>query len=52
MFVVPDDFTIVKMWMERVFVGFACFVFLASFTLPQSLMALQIERYSSAIEKQ
>ncbi|PZX04738.1 hypothetical protein [Celeribacter halophilus] len=52
MFVVPEEYVVITIWLERAFVGLACFVFLASFTLPQSLMALQLDRYSSAIDDQ
>lgn len=52
MFLVPDTFEKLQLWLERFFVGSATFVFFASFTLPRSLSALQMERYESALSEQ
>ncbi|MBC6438536.1 MAG: hypothetical protein GDA52_10495 [Rhodobacteraceae bacterium] len=37
-------------WLQTVFLGCATFVFLASFSLPGSLMKTQMERYEAALE--
>lgn len=52
MFLVPSEYVRISLWFERVFVGSAMFVFLASFTLPASLSALQLERYDAAVDNQ
>ncbi|MGE4325573.1 MAG: hypothetical protein AB7E21_05610 [Pseudodonghicola sp.] len=52
MYLIPDKFFEVKIWLERFFVGSAVFVFLASFTLPSSLSNLQMERYDTALKNQ
>jgi hypothetical protein len=49
-FLIPDEPGTVSVWLERAFVGLAVFVFGASFTLPSSLMALQIARYDAALQ--
>lgn len=50
LFVLPEEFDVATLWLERLFVGLAVFVFLLSFCLPQSLMALQKQRYEDAIK--
>ncbi|CUH67951.1 hypothetical protein TG4357_03302 [Thalassovita gelatinovora] len=50
MFVLPEEYEKTTLWLERLFVGSAVFVFLASFALPQSLSALQMERYQSKLD--
>jgi len=52
MFLVPDTFCVAELWLERFFVGSATFVFLASFSLPGSLSALQMERYEVVLNSQ
>lgn len=49
MFLVPDDCRNVLVWFERIFLGLAVFIFLLSFTLPGSLMKIQMERYESIL---
>lgn len=48
-FVVPPEWVCTRIWLERAFVFFAVFVFGASFALPRSLRALQLERYQTAL---
>lgn len=50
MFIMPDGFVQTIIWLERFFVGFALFVFLASFSLPNSLSQLQMDKYEAALE--
>lgn len=52
MYVVPSTWLSTVMWIERLFVGVAVFVFLASFTLPSSLSQLQMDRYQAALNEQ
>ncbi|WP_072504924.1 hypothetical protein [Phaeobacter porticola] len=52
MFLVPETYITTQLWLERFFVGSATFVFLASFSLPRSLSALQMERYETALAEQ
>ena len=51
MFLTPETMTEVLRWMQMVFLGLATFVFLASFTLPSSLMKIQLERYEAALDE-
>lgn len=50
-FVVPPEWAMTRMWLERLFVFFAVFVFGASFALPNSLRSLQLERYETALRE-
>jgi len=50
MFLVPQSSTEILRWLQVVFLGLATFVFLASFTLPNSLMKIQMDRYDAALE--
>lgn len=52
MFLLPEKFIEIRLWLERFFVGAATFVFLASFALPKSLSSLQMERYDTALNEQ
>lgn len=54
LFIVPDTkaYAGLSLWLERIFVGLSVFVFLASFTLPSSLMKLQMRRYQEALDRQ
>ncbi len=52
MFLVPEAETQMLLWLERLFLGLAVFVFLVSFALPGSLMKIQMERYDSALESE
>lgn len=52
MFVVPKENCLILLWLERAFVCLTTFVFLMSFTLPQSLMELQQRRYEDALDEQ
>ncbi|WP_319772806.1 hypothetical protein [Breoghania sp.] len=51
MYLTPPGMTQVLKWLETVFLGLATFVFLASFSLPGSLMKIQMERYEAALEE-
>jgi len=51
MFLVPTEFMLTMIWLERFFVGCAVFVFLCSFALPQSLMDLKLEQYEEALDE-
>jgi hypothetical protein len=51
MFLVPDCQRGVLIWFERVFLSLATFIFLVSFTLPGSLMKIQMERYEAVLDK-
>lgn len=50
MFLTPPDMLTVLKWLQIAFLGLATFVFLASFSLPGSLMKIQMERYEAALE--
>lgn len=50
MYLTPATSVRVLKWMQTVFLGLATFVFLASFSLPSSLMKIQMERYEVALE--
>lgn len=50
MFLVPSSSTEVLWWLRTGFLSLATFVLLASFTLPGSLMKIQMERYEAALE--
>jgi peptidoglycan/LPS O-acetylase OafA/YrhL len=50
MFLVPDDYHNILVWFERAFLALAIFIFILSFTLPGSLMKIQMERYESILE--
>ena len=50
MYLTPAASVEVLKWMQTVFLGLATFVFLASFSLPSSLMKIQMERYEVALE--
>lgn len=50
MYLTPTAMVEVLRWLQTVFLGLATFVFLASFTLPGSLMKIQMERYEAALE--
>lgn len=50
MYLTPPELTEVLRWLQTVFLGLASFVFLASFSLPGSLMKIQMERYEAALE--
>lgn len=50
MYLTPPGLLEVLRWLQTVFLGLATFVFLASFSLPGSLMKIQMERYEAALE--
>lgn len=50
MFLTPQTMYEVLRWMQMIFLGLATFVFLASFTLPSSLMKIQLERYEAVLD--
>jgi hypothetical protein len=50
MYLVPATMTDVMRWLQSAFLGLATFVFLASFSLPGSLMKIQMDRYEAALE--
>ncbi len=49
-FLVPDTQAELRRWLETFFLGFATFVFIASFDLPGSLMKIQMERYEAEMD--
>jgi len=50
MFLTPPTMLEPLKWLQTAFLGLATFVFLASFSLPGSLMKIQMERYEAALE--
>ena len=50
MYLTPPEMVEILRWLQSVFLGLATFVFLASFSLPGSLMKIQMERYEAALE--
>lgn len=50
MFLIPETQIILLSWFERLFIFCAVFVFGASFALPHSLRALQMEKYDHALD--
>ncbi len=50
MFLTPPAMLELLKWLQTAFLGLATFVFLASFSLPSSLMEIQMERYEAALE--
>lgn len=50
MYLTPPGMVEVLRWLQTAFLGLATFVFLASFSLPDSLMKIQMERYEAALE--
>tara|TARA_R110000737_G_scaffold128851_1_gene161266 strand:- start:2357 stop:2830 length:474 start_codon:yes stop_codon:yes gene_type:complete len=50
MFLTPPTMLELLKWLQTAFLGLATFVFLASFSLPGSLMKIQMERYEAALE--
>lgn len=50
MFLTPPEMLELLKWLQTAFLGLATFVFLASFSLPGSLMKIQMERYEAALE--
>lgn len=50
MYLVPEGWPVLLMWLQRLFVFFAIFVFGASFALPSSLLSLQLEKYDRSLE--
>lgn len=51
MYLTPQASVEVLKWLQMTFLGLATFVFLASFSLPGSLMKIQMERYEAALEE-
>jgi len=51
MYLTPSASVEVLKWLQTAFLGLATFVFLASFSLPGSLMKIQMERYEAALEE-
>lgn len=51
MYLTPPASIEVLKWLQMVFLALAAFVFLASFSLPGSLMKIQMERYEAALEE-
>ncbi|MCT4655994.1 MAG: hypothetical protein N4A65_09320 [Cohaesibacter sp.] len=51
MYLTPPASVEVLKWLQMAFLGLATFVFLASFSLPGSLMKIQMERYEAALEE-
>ncbi|MEW7006748.1 hypothetical protein [Lentilitoribacter sp. EG35] len=52
MFVVPSTMVDVQKYMQMGFLGLATFVFLASFTLPGSLLKIQMDRYDAELNEE
>jgi len=50
MYLTPQAMIDLLKWLQAIFLGLATFVFLASFSLPGSLMKIQMERYEAALE--
>lgn len=50
MYLTPPTSCMILQWLQTVFLGLATFVFLASFSLPGSLMKIQMDRYEAALE--
>lgn len=50
MYLTPPEKVDVLECLQMIFLGLATFVFLASFSLPGSLMKIQMERYEAALE--
>ena len=50
MYLTPSEMSGALVWLQGIFLALATFVFLASFSLPSSLMAVQMERYEAALE--
>ena len=50
MYLTPPTSCLILQWLQTVFLGLATFVFLASFSLPSSLMKIQMDRYEAALE--
>ena len=50
MYLTPPANTEILVWLQTVFLSLATFVFLASFSLPGSLMRIQMERYEAALD--
>lgn len=51
MYLTPPEAVSLLKWLQTAFLGLATFVFLASFSLPGSLMKIQMERYEAALEE-
>ena len=51
MYLTPQSNVMILNWLQGIFLGVGTFVFLASFSLPGSLMKLQMERYEAALEE-
>lgn len=51
MFLIPESHVVLLAWFERLFIFCAVFVFGASFALPHSLRALQMEKYDHALDE-
>lgn len=51
MFLTPQSYTDLLKHLQTAFLSLATFVFLASFTLPGSLMKIQMERYEAALDE-
>lgn len=51
MYLTPPEAVSLLQWLQTAFLGLATFVFLASFSLPGSLMKIQMERYEAALEE-
>ncbi|WP_249695258.1 hypothetical protein [Stappia sp. WLB 29] len=50
MYLTPPNKVYILEYLQMTFLGLATFVFLASFSLPGSLMKIQMERYEAALE--
>lgn len=51
MYLTPASMIEITRWLQALFLGLATFVFIASFSLPGSLMRIQMERYEAALEQ-
>lgn len=51
MMLLPPKEIILTLWMERIFIGLAVFVFLASFALPNTLIRIQMDRIKADYEE-
>lgn len=51
MFLTPPTMLELLKWLQATFLGLATFVFLVSFSLPGSLMKIQMERYDATLEE-
>ncbi|WP_237072851.1 hypothetical protein [Pseudaestuariivita rosea] len=51
MYLTPPAMVVALLWLQTAFLSLATFVFLASFSLPGSLMKIQMDRYEAALDE-